>query len=227
MQCPKSGTDVTRESTAACHVQKQTPRPSGRHTREYNFMQCTETDTMSHKRAQRHTMSRIRHRCHTREHNFMQCPETDTDVTQENTTSCNVENQTQMSHKRTREHNFMQCRESDTDVTQENTTSCNVQKQTPRPSGRHTREHNIRQVPGTDRKTKPLPEADTTVLFTRPTRTSFKRIPEKDKMSNRKQKFRQVPGNDKVAVVLSQLPPEKGQTGPTQNLCFRKKPPTW
>ena len=119
----------------------------------------------------------MKHRCHTREHNFIQCPESDTDVTQENTTSCNVENQTQMSHKRTqlhamsrnrhrchtREHNFMQCRESDTDVTQENTTSCNVENQTQMSHKRtqlhamsrirhrcHTREHNFMQCPETD-----------------------------------------------------------------------------
>ena len=107
---------------------------------------------MSHKRTH-HAMSRNRYRCHTREHNFMQCPERYTNVTQENTASCNVQNQVQMSHKRAQLHAMSRNRHHVLpDATQENTTSCNVQKQTPRPSGRHTREHNIRQVPGKDRK---------------------------------------------------------------------------
>ena len=238
-------TDVTQENTTLCNVQNQTQMSHKKtqlyamsrirhrcHTREHNFMQCPESDT-----------------CHTREHNFMQCPDSDTDVTQENTTSCNVQKQTQMSHKRTqlhamsrlrhrchtREHNFMQCPKSDTDVTQENTNLCNVQKQTPHPSGRHTREHNIRQVPGTDRKQNLFQKQTPPCCSRVRPEHSFKRIPEKDKMSNtasdRNSKFRQVPGNDEVAVVLSNrpetqlhnFPPKKDRPDPRTNLCFRKK----
>ena len=101
---------------------------------------------MSHKRTH-HAMSRNRYRCHTREHNFMQCPERYTNVTQENTASCNVQNQVQMSHKRAQLHAMSRNRHHVLpDATQENTTSCNVQKQTLC----HTKELNVMQCPESD-----------------------------------------------------------------------------
>ena len=154
-------------------------------TRKLSFTQCSETETNI---------------CHTSEH-IMQCPETDTDVTQENITLCNVQKDTLMSHKRTqlhamsriryrchtREHSCMPCPETDTtscrtphkriqlhamsrnrhhvllDATQENTTSGKFQERTEK------------------KGEKPLPEADTTVLFTRPTRTQLQAYPRERK----------------------------------------------